>query len=118
MQPRRPIPGSFVGPVLLRVVSSVEQEDDNSNLQNRWDYKVNFGNWNDETTLQSIDDFDAQNVWEKNNDHTVAMGISTSTLPGSYELKPCPNETFVFGYFSPVQVQWFFCWPSQFDGSC
>lgn len=115
---RRTNMGVMVGPTLLRVVSSTEQVDDNDNGQNRWDYQVNFGNWNDETTLATVSDFEAENIWEKSNTSSVVMGITISSLPGSYSLQPCPNETFVMGFFSPISMKWLFQWPNQFDGNC
>lgn len=110
--------GVMVGPTLMRVVSSTEQVDDNDNGLNRWDYEINYGNWTDETTLSSVADFAAENVWEKSNDGSVAMGITVANLPSGFSLQPCPDDTFVLAFYSPQSMKWLFQWPNQFDGTC
>ena len=60
------------------------------------------------------------NVYESQNTNAVAMGIDTTTLPGTYELKPIPDNTVVPGWYyqGGDQLSIFLAWPNQFDGTC
>ena len=60
------------------------------------------------------------NVYESQNTNAVAMGIDTTTLPGTYELKPIPDGTVVPGWYyqGGDQLSIFLAWPNQFDGTC
>ena len=62
----------------------------------------------------------AINLLEQGNTATVQMGITISTLPGTYELKPIPNNAIVSGtYLSAQNVDFIvLSWPNQFDGDC
>lgn len=111
-------PSSFVGPVLLRVVSAEMILDDNGLPSNQWKYRVNHANWQDDTTLSLSEDAVAYNIWERQNTNTTVMGIATSSLPGTYELQPAPSQTYIMGYHSPIEVAYLFQWPNQFDGVC
>lgn len=56
------------------------------------------------------------NVFESGNTSTTSMGILHSSLPGTYELKPCPVGTVVPMWLHPNG--YVMLWPNQFDGSC
>jgi hypothetical protein len=60
------------------------------------------------------------NVYESQNTNAVAMGIDTTTLPGTYELKPSPDGPVVPGWYyqGGDQLSIFLAWPNQFDGTC
>ena len=48
------------------------------------------------------------------------MGINPALLPGTYELKPIPNNAIVIGTYVSAQDADFIVllWPNQFDGTC
>lgn len=62
----------------------------------------------------------AINLMEQGNTATVQMGITISTLPGTYELKPIPDDAIVSGTYLSAQNTDFIVllWPNQFDGAC
>ena len=62
----------------------------------------------------------ALNLYEQANTTTEHMGIDPSTLPGTFELQPIPDDAIVPGlYISSQQFDGVFLWyPNQFDGAC
>ena len=64
--------------------------------------------------------YGALNLYEQANTTTVHQGITVSTLPGTFELKPIPDNSIVPGqYISSQNFDGVFIWyPNQFDGSC
>ena len=62
----------------------------------------------------------AINLYEQGNTSSSHMGISVSSLPGSFVLKPIPDNTIVPGtYVSAQDVDFIvLLWPNQFDGTC
>jgi hypothetical protein len=62
----------------------------------------------------------AINLYEQGNTSSSHMGIDPTMLPGTYELKPIPNNTIVPGTYVSAQDADFIVllWPSQFDGTC
>ena len=69
----------------------------------------------------------AYNMYEYANTQTSHMGIDPSTLPGSFELKPIPNDTIVPAFISNGRaddanatrgVMVLLLWPNQFSGAC
>ena len=64
--------------------------------------------------------YGALNLYEQANTTTVHMGITVANLPGTFELKPIPDESIVPGvYVSAQNFDGVFIWyPNQFDGAC
>ena len=62
----------------------------------------------------------AINLYEQGNTTTSHMGIDPTTLPGTYELKPIPDNTIVPGTYVSAQDADFIVllWPNQFSGDC
>lgn len=62
----------------------------------------------------------AINLYEQGNTSSSHMGIDPTTLPGTYELKPIPDNTIVPGTYVSAQDADFIVllWPNQFDGTC
>jgi hypothetical protein len=62
----------------------------------------------------------AINLYEQGNTSSSHMGINLTTLPGTYELKPIPDNTIVPGTYVSAQDADFIVllWPNQFDGTC
>ena len=62
----------------------------------------------------------AINLYEQGNTSSSHMGIDPTTLPGTYELKPIPDNTIVPGTYVSAQDADFIVllWPNQFDGAC
>ena len=62
----------------------------------------------------------AINLYEQGNTTTSHMGISVSSLPGSFVLQPIPDDTIVPGTYVSAQDADFIVllWPNQFDGVC
>ena len=56
------------------------------------------------------------NVFESGNTLTTSMGVLHSSLPGTYELQPCPTGTVVPFWAHPNGFV--MMWPNQFDGDC
>jgi hypothetical protein len=118
------------GPYAMVVQSSVLQTNASDESLNKWIYSLRPCDWGTNyleptQTTESMLWTDCLNVWELNNDETVAMGIAVSNLPGTYELKPCPNGTVVMAYCMPgpeddndIEALRVFTWPNQFDGAC
>jgi hypothetical protein len=62
----------------------------------------------------------AINLYEQGNTSSSHMGINPTLLPGTYELKPIPNNAIVPGTYVSAQDADFIVllWPNQFDGTC
>jgi hypothetical protein len=62
----------------------------------------------------------AINLYEQGNTSSSHMGISVSSLPGSFVLQPIPDDTIVPGTYVSAQDADFIVllWPNQFDGTC
>ena len=62
----------------------------------------------------------AINLYEQGNTSSSHMGISVSSLPGSFVLKPIPDDTILPGTYVSAQDADFIVllWPNQFDGTC
>lgn len=62
----------------------------------------------------------AINLYEQGNTSSSHMGINPALLPGTYELKPIPNNAIVIGTYVSAQDADFIVllWPNQFDGTC
>ena len=62
----------------------------------------------------------AINLYEQGNTSSSHMGINPTTLPGTYELKPIPDDAIVQGTYVSAQDADFIIllWPNQFDGTC
>lgn len=62
----------------------------------------------------------AINLYEQGNTSSSHMGINPTLLPGTYELKPIPNNAIVIGTYVSAQDADFIVllWPNQFDGTC
>lgn len=62
----------------------------------------------------------AINLYEQGNTSSSHMGINPTLLPGTYELKPIPDDTIVPGTYVSAQDADFIVllWPNQFDGAC
>ena len=62
----------------------------------------------------------AINLYEQGNTSSSHMGIDPPLLPGTYELKPIPDDTIVPGTYVSAQDTDFIVllWPNQFDGAC
>ena len=62
----------------------------------------------------------AINLYEQGNTSSSHMGINPTLLPGTYELKPIPNDTILPGTYVSAQDADFIVllWPNQFDGTC
>ncbi len=120
--------GGWEGPKVLRVVSSQPMVargelldkgdpdadppvpptyDEDITLENRWWYEV------EETAIKLPTDLDSNrrtshrnltafNSIEMPNTDTEALGIPVAELPEGFELKPIPNNTFVFGWSTSV----------------
>ena len=60
------------------------------------------------------------NLYEQGNTSSSHMGINPTLLPGTYELKPIPNDTILPGTYVSAQDADFIVllWPNQFDGTC
>mgnify|MGYP003627201705 FL=1 len=97
----------------------------------KWVYTVKAIDWPDEyafpTQARAESGFEstsALNIWELSNDATTQYGVTVSTLPGTYELKPVPVGAFVMVWASSAKpdIQGFrlalFQYPNQFDGAC
>lgn len=98
-------PSDIKGPILVRVVSS------ESIGNNQWDYQVEIANWTEQSSI-AASQAPAKNIWERENTSSIAMGLPADTVA---ELKPCPNDTFVFAFYSPVENGFLFQWPNQWE---
>jgi len=110
--------GLFKGPYFGKVSSSAYYTPENTAIK-RWKYEVEiveFGgdDWNDHDVPSVVSD--VLNVFESGNTSTFSMGIDQTNLPGTYQLKPCPEDTVVPIWISPIGA--FLMWPNQFDGEC
>ncbi|WP_287019906.1 hypothetical protein [Herbaspirillum sp.] len=98
-------PSDMKGPVLVRVVSSEYAGD------NQWDYQVELANWTEQKSI-AASQCPARNIWERENTATTAMGLPAGVTA---DLKPCPDDTFVFAFYSPVEAGYLFQWPNQWE---
>ena len=116
--------------VMMKVISSSAIND----TTGRWLYTVQpvkFGSSQTNTpfvsTVVPSKEYKAVNLWEFNNTPTESMGILIQSLPGSYELKPIPDDSIVPAFWangleSDPQATGgtmvVLLWPNQFDGFC
>lgn len=116
---------TWSGPHLMRVKLSEEMPD----VPNRWLYDlvgIQINDITDPTTWYE-QDFEtdgpyAINMVEAPNSDTVALGVTLSSLPQGFNLKPIPDKTLVWAYFTPDSgqpgFQCVFSATNQFDGTC
>lgn len=98
-------PSDMKGPILVRVVSS------ESTGNNQWEYQVEIANWQEQKSI-SASQAPAKNIWERENTASMAMGLPVTS---SSELRPCPDDTFVLAFYSPVENGYLFQWPNQWE---
>ena len=109
--------GLAKGPYIGKVLGS-ELID---TFDNRWVYtvavdRIEFAEttWDDDDTMAL---YDCLNLLEMGNTGEISMGITKSSLPGTFELKPIPNNTGVLLWLVGG-VHGVFQAPNQFDGDC
>ena len=90
---------------MVRVISSTYAGD------NKWDYMVQIANWKDRTSI-AASEAPAKNLWESENTATTAMGLPSGVIA---DIQPCPDDTFVFAWYSPVENGYLFQWPNQWE---
>ena len=128
------ISGIWKGPIPCKVESStrVYPGGDNDGVdRGKWVYTIKAIDWGDEyafptgsRTDAGFESSTALNIYELGNDATTQYGITVSTLPGTYELKPVPDGAYVMAYVSPAAKDdqdfrlCIFQYPNQFDGAC
>lgn len=112
---------------VLSATLQTELVDEIPTGQNRWLYVVQPCTTQvlntDKPVVQVISTappVKAWNLYEVDNDHTIAMGVTVANLPGSYDLQPIPDDTVVPGSYTQGEERNFvFLWyPNQFDGAC
>ena len=77
------------------------------------------GTWSVEYGAIESDVFVGLNVYELGNTTSAHMGITLSTLPGTYAVQPIPDDRIVPGIMiDPEDPKVILFWPNQFDGAC
>ncbi len=109
---------SFNGPYFGKVTAS-EYVDPEDTSTKRWKYTLEIvelaeNGWEGFDAPAELDE--VLNVFESGNTSSASMGVDHASLPGSYELQPCPNDTVVLLWSHPVGHV--MAWPNQFDGDC
>ena len=111
---------------LFRVQSSVSAGTD----EGRWIYTVepassfesvvnSLGTWTLDFGEVESSSFVGINVYELGNTTTTHHGIDPTTLPGTFELQPIPDDRIVPGLMiDPENPKVILFWPNQFDGAC
>ena len=108
----------FRGPYFGKVTASEYVDAEDTDLK-RWKYtlevmELSEEGWDSFAAAATVED--VLNVFESGNTNSVSMGVSHATLPGSYALQPCPDNTVVPFWAHPVG--YVMIWPNQFDGAC
>jgi hypothetical protein len=110
--------GLFRGPFFGKITSSELVNAEDTDLR-KWNYTVEIVEfdgvaWNDHAFPPELSD--VRNVFESANTSTFSMGIDHTSLPGTYQLQPIPDDAIVPVWITPVGA--FLMWPNQFDGAC